>query len=228
MDTGRCGDARKDGMTLAHLLTMTSGFDWPEWGAWNNGLADGFGGWFDADNWVDFVLDRELTHAPGEHFNYNTGSTHLLSAVISRATGTSGDAFAREHLFGPLGMDSVVWPQDPQGIPMGGHALQMTAGDAAKFGLLYANGGLWNGEQIVSAEWVQSATSPQSFGHLYIGEYGYLWWIDPGFYFAMGLFGQYVFVAPEQNIVMVVASSYPSDNSTWPIRAFKACLPDAA
>ncbi len=207
-------DERKKAITFEHILTMTSGFDWPEWTDWNYR----FGDWTISDNWVDYVLNREMANTPGEVFNYSTGDTQLVSAIITKATGESERAFAERYLFEPLGITSVRWPEDPQGNSTGGFGIEMSSEDAARFGQLYLNKGKWGEEQIVPEEWVTEATAEHSEGSFYSSKYGYLWWIEPAsedvlydFYYAMGFGGQYIFVVPELNMVTVFTSSLWND-----------------
>lgn len=207
-------DERKKAIAFEHILTMTSGFDWPEWTDWNYR----FGDWTISDNWVDYVLNREMANTPGEIFNYSTGDTQLVSAIITKATGESESSFAERYLFEPLGITSVRWPEDPQGNSTGGFGIEMSAEDAARFGQLYLNKGKWGEEQIVPEEWVTEATAEHSAGSFYSSKYGYLWWIEPAseevlyeFYYAMGFGGQYIFVVPELNMVTVFTSSLWSD-----------------
>ena len=194
-------DGLKKGISIRHLLTMTSGLDS------RDSYQHRYAGFYDmlaSGNWVQHVLDRPLARAPGEAFEYSTGATHLLSAVLQHAVGTSMVAFAREHLFEPLGITDVSWSSDPQGITVGEGQMMLTPRDMAKFGLLYLNRGLWDGQQVISKAWVEASTR-KHVPAVPIAGYGYLWWIDPsGYYMAMGHLGQYLFVVPEKRLVVVV------------------------
>ena len=95
--------------------------------------------WRSSENWVNYVLDREVTSLPGTVFNYFTGNTHLLSAIIQEATGKTTYEFGKEYLFEPLDMDSVECATDAQGISDGGNGFSMNVYDMAKFGQLYLN-----------------------------------------------------------------------------------------
>lgn len=208
-------DARKQQLTLRHLLTHTSGLEWYEWGGGTSNWRE----FQSAPNWVDYILGRQLVHEPGAVFNYSTGNTHLLSAVLQQATGMSELAYGQEKLFTPLGMDSVQWKTDPQGITDGGNGISMTARDAARFGQLYLNGGSWNGWQLISEQWLAQSTSVQNAGPGgSTGQYGYQWWVRSfgagsyETYYAFGAWGQYIFVVPALNLVSVIASHYPQDS----------------
>ncbi|MCL2057180.1 MAG: beta-lactamase family protein [Oscillospiraceae bacterium] len=199
------GQEDKGEITVAHLLTHTSGIYWNEWAG-----GDYFMRLSRSENWVDFVFSQHMSYAPGTVFNYTTGGSHLLGGVLRAATGVSAFDFAKEHLFGPLGMDSVRWRTDPQGFTDAGNGIEMTARDAAKLGQLYLDKGNWRGRQIISEDWVERSTSRQAAGSPGTGEHGYCWWLRDfggyrGFY-AMGHGGQYIIVVPELNLVTVMAS----------------------
>ncbi len=203
------GDAYKQEITLAHLLTHTAGFEWYEWGG-----GKMFGQFTRSENWVDFVLNRPIAAKPGTTFNYSTGGSHLLAAVLQQATGRTAADFGQEFLFEPLGMDSVRWSHDPQGITDGGNGISMTARDAAKFGQLYLNGGEWQGRQVVPAWWVEESVKVQFQRWDHSGSYGYQWWIRPfgdenyDTFYAMGHGGQFIFVVPELGLVTVITSRF--------------------
>ena len=199
------GQEDKQEVTVEHLLTHTSGIYWNEWAG-----GDYFRRFSSSENWVDFVLAQRMSSAPGEVFNYTTGGSHLLGAVLQEATGMTAYEFAREYLFDPMGMDSVAWRSDPQGITDAGNGISMTARDAAKFGQLYLDGGKWKDRQIISEEWVRQSVQRQAAGSPGTGEHGYSWWLRSfgGYsgYYAMGHGGQYIIVVPELNLVAVMAS----------------------
>ncbi len=126
-------DTQKQSITLRHVLSMSSGLDWP-----HNGLNEYLEPGMEASkDWVQFVLDRPMAAAPGSVFVYNSGGSHLLSAVIQKATGMSALDFAQKHLFAPLGITNVTWATDPQGINFGAANLAMSPRDMAKLGYLY-------------------------------------------------------------------------------------------
>lgn len=206
-------DTRKHQITLRHLLTQTSGLEWYEWG----GGYSNWGEFRSADNWVDYILSQNLVYEPGTMFNYSTGNTHLLAAALEQATGRPLMDYAKENLFGPLGMESVIWGTDPQGIADGGNGVVMTARDAVRFGQLFLEGGVWLEEQLVPADWVAESTSAQNNGAGDgTGSYGYQWWVREfnGYdcYYAFGAWGQYILVVPELNLVTAIASEGPQNS----------------
>jgi CubicO group peptidase (beta-lactamase class C family) len=198
----------KQEMTVAHLLTMRTGFDWPEssvsYASANNILRQ----LFESDEWISFVLDRPMAAAPGATFNYNTGATHLLGAILEQATGLPLEDYARERLFKPLRISALRWSTDPNGIAFGGGGLSLTPRDMAKFGYLYLAGGVWEGEQIVPAEWIETSTTRP--------HYGYLWWrLGNGGYAALGYKGQRIVVIPDLDMVVVVTGDMPGTTSGY-------------
>jgi len=200
------GDARKWDITIEDLLTQTSGIKWPE-----SGSGTMFRDFTQSENWVEFVLEQPMAANPGSAFNYSTGNSHLLAAIIQQTTGETASDFADKHLLTPLGVETAEWRADPQGVTDGGNGISMTARDAAKFGQLYLDGGVWKGSQIVPQEWVELSTKAHNSGQNDIyGSYGYQWWVKSfgGYdaYFANGHGGQYIIVVPELELVTVITS----------------------
>lgn len=190
-------DAKKEAMTLEDLLTMRTGFNFismPEITVREMIFSP---------DWVQFTLDLPMTEEPGASWAYCSSGSHLLSAIIQQTTGVSTLDFAEEHLFSPLGISDVIWPSDPQGINHGWSDLHITPHDMAKIGHLYLNDGLWEGRQVVSAEWL--ATSTDSHVALTDGDgYGYQWWTSPDYYSAIGRGGQHIIVSPDKDMVVVL------------------------
>ena len=207
------GDDAWGEITIWHLLTHTSGIystDNELWEAWRG-----------AENWVDYILDLPIVSSPGEVFSYSSGNTHLLCAILQEATGMTVYAYGKPRLFDPLDMDSVQCGADPQGISDGGNGFAMDVYDMAKFGQLYLNGGVWEGEQIVPADWVAASTSLQFKRSSGSADYGYQWWVRtfgqeqyPA-YFAQGHGGQYIFVVPQLELVAAFTSDYTGRSSVY-------------
>jgi hypothetical protein len=152
-----------------------------------------------------------MRDTPGKKFEYNTMLAHMMSAILTRASGKSTKEIADSFLFKPLGISEVQWSQDNKGIYLGGAELFLKPRDMAKFGLLYLDKGVWSGQQIVPKEWVEESTSPK----LSIGpdlnypraiKYGYWWWIPAENYQARGWGGQYIIVRPDLKMVVAVTS----------------------
>jgi CubicO group peptidase (beta-lactamase class C family) len=193
-------DEGKESITLADVLTMRSGLDWQESDA-------AIGELYRSPDWVQFMLDKPMVLPPGSQFNYCTGCSHLLSAILQETTGMNTRDFAQEYLFKPLGISNVAWDTDGAGIPIGGWGLQLTPREMAKLGYLYLQDGEWDGEQIVSAQWVEGATERHTQTDSDLG-YGYQWWTYPSLeaFAALGLYGQTVFVIPGSDLVIVTTA----------------------
>jgi CubicO group peptidase (beta-lactamase class C family) len=196
-------DKQKEAMTLEHLLMMASGWECRDSYLYRwQGLEQ----MRRSDDWVQFMLDLPMAEAPGSRFEYCNGASFLLSAILQETTGMSAAEYADAHLFGPLGITDVTWPANPQGINIGWGEMRMRPHDMAKIGFLYLNEGRWDGEQIVPAAWVDASTRKQIPATLQDG-YGYQWWVaDTGTYMALGYAGQFIFVVPEQELVVVFTS----------------------
>ncbi|MEJ2263971.1 MAG: serine hydrolase [Anaerolineales bacterium] len=199
-------DEQKEAMTLNDVLTMRSGLDWQEGEA-------AYGAMYRSPDWVQFMLDKPMVWPPGSQFNYCSGCSHLLSAILQQTTGMNTRDFAEEYLFEPMGVSNAVWDTDGAGIPIGGWGLQMTPREMAKLGHLYLHHGEWEGQQIVSASWVEEATKEHTQAEDEWG-YGYQWWTYPplGTYAAWGLYGQTIFVIPESDLVVVTTAEMDNDD----------------
>ena len=222
-------DTRKQAMTLEHLLTMSSGLEWPESGSAYTTTDNPYVRMMRSPDWVQFVLDRPMAEQPGARFNYNSGTSHLLSAIVQKTTRTSTLAFAQEYLFGPLGITAVDWGTDAAGVAVGGSDLRLTPRDMAKFGYLYLKGGAWAGQQIVPAEWVKASTIKHIKSTDAALDYGYQWWIGPdGSFAAHGLGGQYIFVRPRQDLVVVFTSWLTGSDTEQPAALMDSFIVPAA
>lgn len=211
----------KEKITIEHLLTMTSGLEWDEWSApLSSPKNDIVGIWFTEKDPVTFILERPLKSGPGTRFNYSGGNMILLGEIIRHASGMNIDEFSTRYLFSPLGIDSQYWRlRFENGVFETGGGLDMTPRDMAKIGATFLNGGVWNGNRIISVHWVdKSATAfPGNHGIDIPGEdsgkkgYSYSWWIKtytrPGgklsMYSAGGWGGQHIIVLPELDAVIV-------------------------
>lgn len=196
-------DASKEAMTLEHLLTMSSGLNCRDSYLYRwRGLYQ----MEQSQDWVQFMLDLPMAEEPGTRFEYCNGASFLLSAIIQETTGMSASAFAEKYLFSSLGISDVEWPSNPQGITIGWGDLRMRPHDMAKIGYLYLNQGQWDGKQILPSAWVEASTCKHISATLQDG-YGYQWWVaDNGVYMALGYAGQFIFVVPEQALVVVFTS----------------------
>lgn len=193
-------NALKERMTLEHLLTMRSGFECDP--SDSEATLTAMTG---SPDWVQFTLDLPMAAEPGENRVYCSPNVHLLSAILQRATGMSTLEFARQNLFRPLGILDVRWLTDPQGINHGWGDLYLKPEDIVKLGQLYLNQGRWSGSQVVSSWWTEEATTGagQQVPNWPPGQgYSYLWYYAPGYYFASGRGGQWIYVFTEENVVV--------------------------
>lgn len=215
-------DERLRKITIYHLLTMSPGFNWPEFGEWNC-----FAPMVYSNNIIKFILERPIISEPGQVMNYNSGCSHLLSAIIQKTTGMSTHDYAKEFLFKQIGISKSKW-HDRQGISLGADGLRITSYDMLKFGNLFLNNGNLNGKQIISSEWIKESTTPLYKTYDNIGYYSYHWWvssfnnngIEINYYFALGFGGQYIIVVPQFDLVIVFTSRM-YNNSLRPMYYFK-------
>lgn len=203
----RALDPAKRAITVEDLLTMRAGLQ--------STSFDSYGEWVSSRNWVRDALRRPMIAEPGHRGGpmiYSTGSSHLLSAILTRATGSSTLRYGQRVLARPLGITLRPWTTDPQGVYFGGNEMRFTPRELLAFGTLYLNRGRApDGTRILSSEWIDSAwvvrgRSPWN-GH----GYGYGWWIRESplghpVYFAWGYGGQFVFVVPSLELVVVTTS----------------------
>ncbi len=204
-------DPRKNDITIAQLLAFRAGYAWEESSSeLLELLYDGFP--------PPSLITVPLVRDPGTGWDYSNLSTHLLGIVVSRACGVDLLDFGREHLFGPLGMEPGPWAQDWEGYRWGPGELHLRARDMARFGQLYLDRGSWEGQRIVSQQWVTDSWQPYTENAWYskVGDnfdrtaYGYQWWIiDAGphtYYLAWGHGGQQIAVVPDLGMVVVATA----------------------
>ena len=195
--------AAKRAITVRDLLTMRSGLE--------STSSRNYGAWVTSKNWVRYALSRELETEPGSEMEYSTGNSHLLSAILSQSTKKSTWQFAQEALATPLGFTLARWPQDPQGIYFGGNDMLLTPRQMLLFGELYLNRGQRGDRQIVPSRWVDESFVPRGRSDYSDQLYGYGWWIRElaghQVFYAWGFGGQYIFVVPSQQLVIVTTSS---------------------
>ncbi len=196
-------DGAKREITLEHALKMRTGL---ETTSFHN-----YGAWVASRDWIGFQVKQPIECPPDRCWSYSTGTSHLLSAILTRQTGQSTMQFASHELFDPLGIRIDGWDRDPAGIYLGGNNMAMRPSDLLRFGRLYLQKGVWNGRRLLSEEWIERswgsyARSPWN-GH----NYGYMWWnttfSGEKAYFAWGYGGQFLFVVPELELVVVISSS---------------------
>ena len=196
-------DRTRRTLTVRDFITMKAGLEGTSFG--------NYGAWVNSRDWVRYALNQPFACAPGECMQYSTGNSHVLSVALSKKVGMSTRSYAQQKLFTPLGVKLAGWARDPKGNDFGGNEMRFTPRDMLKFGELYRMNGRSNGRQIVPAEWIRKswgeyATSPWN-GH----RYGYMWWTREHnarkIHFAWGYGGQFIFVVPSKQLVVVATSS---------------------
>ena len=196
-------DGARRAITVEDLLTMRSGLETTS--------NRNYGRWVQSRNWVRHVLTRPMVDRPGGRMIYSTGSTHLLSAILTRATGVSTLEFARRNLARPLGITLPAWRRDPQGIYFGGNEMTLTARAMLAVGDLYRRGGSIDGFEVVSREWIRESFKPRTVSRYSRRQYGYGWWMRSlaghRTHYAWGYGGQFIFVIPSLDSVIVATSS---------------------
>lgn len=209
----------KADISIRNFITMRSGI------AFSN---DGVGGQTDKllrqipENSVEFVLDLPLNEDQGTVFHYNDGDPNLIAAMIQEVAGKPTDEWADEAVFSKIGFENYSWTRYPDGITFGGFGIKTTPRELAKFAMLVANKGSWNGEQIVSEEWINEMISEQV---VVDNDYafGYYWWINKerNIHHMWGHGGQFAFIVPHKDLI-VVMTSIPNTQGDHQVDAFEA------
>jgi CubicO group peptidase (beta-lactamase class C family) len=208
-------DGLKNTIRLKHVLDMTAGLDWNYWVYPDTDPRSTSQAMIRSDDWISFVLEREMISSPGKIFIYSNGLSLLLGEVLRNATGGYADQLAEEYLFDPLGITDYSWQKLSDGTINTAWGLKLKPYDMAKIGYLMLKEGQWRGKQVISSEWVKQSINRQSEGDPLIGSgYGYQWWrggtavnnrrIEA--FYAAGKGGQYIFVCPEFDLVTIFTS----------------------
>lgn len=195
-------DPRIEEIDVGHLLSMRAGLE--------RTSGPNYGAWVASPNWVRYALSQPFVDAPGGQMLYSTGSSHLLSAVLTRASGRSTYDLAQDWLAEPLGIRLPPWPRDPQGIYFGGNDMLMSPEALLRFGELYRRGGVINGRRILPEGWVAESWRPRTNSRWSGNPYGYGWFSRTSgghdIYFAWGYGGQMLFVVPDLELTVVMTS----------------------
>jgi CubicO group peptidase (beta-lactamase class C family) len=201
-------DDRKRRITLRNLLTMSSGLEWHEDLAYDDpkNSADVMEA---TSDWVQYVIDQKMVSEPGTVFVYSSGGTELLAYIFKKVTGRNVDDYAAEYLFQPLGMH-YFWKHTPLGLPDAEGGLYVASRDLARIGLLFLHGGVWEGKQIVPADWIKQSVAPAISTGRGGWKYGFQWWLVPYgkageklAWSARGFGGQQLILVPEYDLIVV-------------------------
>ncbi len=202
-------------LRVRHLLTMTTGHAVDSLSVASPLPPD--------LSWAAGILGQPFPHQPGSVFVYNSGATYLLSAIITKLSGVTLFEYLAKRLFVPLGIENATWSANDEGINHGGWGLSVCTEDAAKLGLLYLQGGRWEGQQLLAEQWTHTATREHARGLPpdnpdWLQGYGYQFWrCQHGFYRADGAFGQYSIVMAEHDAVLALTSGVDNDDLQSPL-----------
>lgn len=203
-------DSVKEAITIEDLLTMRSGLA-------STSRAH-YGRWVTSSNWIEYALNRRVTGVAGVDRTYSTGNTHLLSVILTRATGMSTLQFGNKYLFHPMNINIAGWDRDPQGYYFGGNNMAMRGRDMVKIGQLMMDMGVYNGEQLISPQWIMDSVEPVTGRTSGYENYGYLWFRrysdDLDMVYAFGNGGQYIMILPAIEAVITVTTQNESGLST--------------
>lgn len=199
-------DNEKKAVTIEHLLRMTAGLDWSE--EYYTAELNDYNRMIRSEDWIQYVINKQVVYPPGSVFQYNSGLSHLLSAIIQTSSNMTTAAFADRYLFEPLGIEDYKWGTDPRGINEGGSKLKLKPLDMAKIGYLFLRGGLWDGVQIIPQNWIQETSTTLVKVNEKVG-YSLHWWTLPELnaYFALGWGSQGIIVLPDAGIVTVITAA---------------------
>ena len=213
-------DGRKGDVTLVDLLTMTSGLEWNEMEFPYSNTRNDLVQLFIVSDPIEYILTKPVVNEPGTKWYYNGGGTNLLGEVIREATGMRMDVFADEYLFEPLGITDYEWDYLNSEIIHASGNLELRPRDMAKLGYLFLKGGTWQGERIVSEEWIAESTKSH-ISPSWADGYGYQWWIETyhsnsipiDSFYAAGWGGQRITVFPSLDMVVVfTGGNYVGEN----------------
>ena len=220
-------DARKATMTLEDALTMRLGLEWDEWSVPytqpGNDLEELMSSNLD---YAKALLDLPMTSNPGSSFTYNTAATIAIGQALENAVGVPMSDFAELNLFQPLQIQTAEWVRTPTRLPNGGSGLFLESRDMIKFGQLFVDGGQWNGQQIISAGWIDASVAQHVILDFNLSSgYGYQWWLGRFTYDGQeietwstrGFGGQDIFCIPSLNLVVAFTSQNYESNEFLPM-----------
>ncbi|HWJ60755.1 MAG TPA: serine hydrolase [Acidimicrobiales bacterium] len=207
----------KADITVEDILHMQSGLEWDEDYRPSSLDTSDVVQMGLSPNELAYAAGRPVAHPPATVFNYSSGDAMILAGIIEGATGEPMRDYATEHLFEPIGMERADWWQDAEGNTLGYCCLDSTARGFARFGLLYLRDGRWGDEQVIPATWVEASVENASPADDDPG-YGFMWWllddvdgVPDDAYAAQGHDGQFIYVIPSLDLVVVRTGTYVKD-----------------
>jgi len=202
-------DPRKRDITIEHLITMRTGLDADESKDYSNILNQN-------TDWMKAIINLPMRANPGAEFSYSSLNTHLVSGILTKASGMTAKSLAQRFLLDPLGISVISWPADPQGYSFAGSGLVIYPRDLARYGYLYVHSGWSDGKSIVPEEWVNVSIQPhdntyRTWGPFTNVRYGYMWWTAQwnadSLFLAIGFGGQFIICVPRYDLVVVITSN---------------------
>jgi CubicO group peptidase (beta-lactamase class C family) len=193
----------KASITLENLLTMRSGLK----------FVEGDQTTFSTPDPARAMLSQPVVDIPvGTVWNYSSGGANIIGEMLRVATGKTPLDYGNEKLFGPIGIDAPPWDAGQNGTNFGAFGLSLTAREMARFGELFRNSGTWQGKTVIPSAWTDESTTARC-STAWGGQYGYLWWVPgiPGFFNALGSFGQMIYVSRERGLVIVFTAYMQND-----------------
>lgn len=217
---------QKNQIEVRHLLSMTSGLQWDEKTFDGDDPRNDEYRLEKSDDRLGYLFKKDMIANPGSVFEYNSGCPVAESAIVTKATGEDAEAFARKNLFDPLNITNYYWRRNDDGYITAIGPILLMSRDMAKLGQLFLDSGRWKGQQIISADWVSRATTTYSGNEDNATGYGYHWWTakytinnqPTRVVFARGSGGQYIFVVPSlQAVVVFTSGNYPPLQQAAPV-----------
>jgi CubicO group peptidase (beta-lactamase class C family) len=207
-------NAQKSQIEIRQLLTMTSGLQWDEKSYPSSDSRNDETAFEKSNDRLGYILGKEVVNKPGDRFEYNSGCPVVEAAIIEKSTGEDAEIFAKKNFFAPLNITNYYWRKNDDGLITAVGPILLRPRDMAKLGQLFLDSGKWKGQQIVSAKWVADATVTVKGNETNATGYGYHWWTAQytinskpiRIFFAQGSGGQYIFVVPGLNAVLVFTS----------------------
>lgn len=186
-------------ITMEDLVTLRAGLERTSGG--------NYGAWVASSNWIADALSRPMVARPGGRMLYSTGSTHVLGAALSRATGQSLLSLARERIGRPMQIDIPPWTRDPQGNYMGGNEMALRPTDMLKIAVMMRDGGQYGGRRVIPTQWIEASAQPRARSPWSGLAYGYGWFLsDSGYVLARGYGGQIIAAHPQRNLAVAITS----------------------